>query len=149
MVCRNEVADERTRLRSRVDRRALLTVDATVNLALGVALAFFPRWLVAILGVPDVEPAFYPSILGSVLIGVGIALLLGRSKPTLELAGLGLEGAVAINLCGGVALAAWLLLGDLELPLRGEFFLWGLVILLVGLNSVEIAHYFSKRGGPS
>ena len=40
--------------------------------------------------------------------------------------------------------AAWLLYGDLALPLRGSLVLWLLVVLLVGLSALELAR--SRRG---
>jgi hypothetical protein len=52
--------------------------------------------------------------------------------------GLGLGGAVAINLSGGVVLILWLIFGDLNIPLRGYFFLWSLAIVLVGISSIEV-----------
>ena len=112
----------------------LLLIDAMINLALGVLLVFFPSSLVAALGVPTAEPAFYPSILGAVLFGIGIALLIGRSNGS----GLGLVGAVSINLCGGIVLGLWLVLGNLQLPFRGFALLWGLVAILVGISVIEI-----------
>ena len=127
-------------------RDLLLAVDGTVNLALGAALVAFPRGLVRALGVPAVESAFYPSILGGVLLGIGVALFLERGRGRSGAAGLGLAGAVAINLCGGVVLGGWLLLGGLHLPLRGRVFLWALVALLVGLSVVELIHWAGLRG---
>jgi hypothetical protein len=115
--------------------RFLLLIDATTNLLLGVALIFFPGFLVNALGVPTTDSAFYPSILGAVLFGIGVALLLQRSMG----GGLGLRGAISINLCGGIALGGWLIFGDLELPFRGFVFLWSLVILLVGISTIEIS----------
>ena len=52
--------------------------------------------------------------------------------------GLGLAGAVSINLCGGIVLAAWLVFGSLALPLRGQILLWALVVLLLSLSTFEI-----------
>jgi hypothetical protein len=52
--------------------------------------------------------------------------------------GLGLGGAVAINLCGGIVLFIWLISGALDLPLRGLVFLWALAIVLVGISTVEL-----------
>jgi hypothetical protein len=115
-------------------RRFLLLIDAIINLVLGVILVFFSSSLVAALGVPAAEPAFYPSILGAVLFGIGIALLIGRSNGS----GLGLVGAVSINLCGGIVLGLWLVLGNLQLPFRGFALLWGLVAILVGISVIEI-----------
>lgn len=119
-------------------RTLLLTIDGAVNLALGALLLVFPRPLVALLGVPPSPVAFYPSILGAVLIGIGIALLVERRNPTETARGLGLLGALVINLCGGIALAAWLLVGRLDLPTRGTVVLWLLVALLIGLSGIEL-----------
>ena len=114
----------------------LLTLDAVINLALGILLLLFPSGLVSALGVPEATPAFYPSILGAVLFGIGIALLIERARGA---SGLGLAGAISINLCGGLALAAWLVFGSLALPLRGRLVLWALVVVLVGISSLELA----------
>ncbi len=120
---------------------ALLVVDAVINLGLGASLVLFPKGLVLALGIPDAEVAFYPSILGAVLFGIGLALLIERIRGS---SGLGLSGAIAINLCGGAVLAAWLVSGALAVPLRGRFLLWGLVVLLVGVSGLEI---FSQARG--
>jgi hypothetical protein len=130
----------RSRDESSGGRRALLALDGAINLLLGAGLIVFPRRLVLALGIPAVESAFYPSILGGVLFGIGVALLLERLRRRGGRRGLGLAGAVAINLCGGLVLAGWLALGGLELPFRGRLFLWGLVVVLVGLSAVELAH---------
>lgn len=119
-------------------RSATLTLDAVVNLLLGVLLVFFPRGVVSFLGIPVAESAFYPSILGGVLFGIGIALLLERGEGRRLTRGLGLSGAIAINLSGGAVLAVWLIVGDLGLPLRGYVVLWTLVVLLVGISAVEL-----------
>ena len=87
----------------------LLTVDGIVNLILGILLISFPAWLVKILGIPA-APRFYPMILGAVLLGISIALFLERGILGRRGSGLGLDGAVAINLCGGLVLASLLLL---------------------------------------
>jgi hypothetical protein len=114
--------------------RNLLLLDGILNLAVGVFLLVFPRDAVAWLGIPGSASAFYPSLLGAVLAGIGIALLLERSGK----GGLGLRGAIAINLCVGLALAGWLLSGSLELPLRGTALLWVLVALALGISGLEI-----------
>jgi hypothetical protein len=118
-------------------RTVLLTIDGIINLTLGILLILFPASLVDSLGIPD-APRFFPNILGGVLLGIGIALFLERGIKGWRGSGLGLDGAVAINLCGGLVLAALLLFGDLALPLRGTLFLWTLVVLLVGISSAEI-----------
>lgn len=112
----------------------LLAIDALLNLLLGALMASFPGGLIAWLGLPDAHPRFYARILGAVLIGIALALMVEIWKPG---AGLGLQGAIAINLSAAVMLAA-LLLAPLELSRRGRVLLWGLVAVLVGLSVVEL-----------
>jgi hypothetical protein len=109
--------------------RALILTDAVINLVLGLLLLVFPESLVQILGIPPAESAFYPSILGAVLFGIGLALLLNWVRR--DAGGLGLGGAIAINLCAGIVLAFWLVAGNLDMPLRGSLFLWAIVVLLL------------------
>lgn len=113
----------------------LLILDAVINLSLGLLLIFFPPRLVAFLGVPTSQSAFYPNLLGAVLFGIGLALFLETRKPGF---GLGLRGAVTINVCGGAVLLFWLVLGNLSLSPPGAIFLWILVALLFGLSLVEL-----------
>jgi hypothetical protein len=113
----------------------LLLVDAVINFLLGILLILFPASFVAALGIPGSESAFYPNILGAVLFGIGIALLVERFRGS---GGLGLIGAVSINLSGGLVLAVWLLSGSLVLPLRGRVILWILVLILVVISSLEL-----------
>lgn len=116
---------------------SLLKIDAAINLILGILLLAFPLELVQALGLPMADPSFYPSILGGVLFGIGLALLIECYRQSNGFIGLGLGGAIAINLCGGFVLAIWLLSGSLNLPLRGQIFLWSLVLLLVGISLIE------------
>ena len=80
----------------------------------------------------------YPTILGAVLFGIGIALTIECYRKLWRMVGLGLRGAVAINLSGGLVLILWLIFGDLNIPLRGHFFLWSLAIILVGISLIEV-----------
>ena len=123
-------------------RVRLLTIDAIINLLLGVLLIAFSDGLVELLGVPPAAHGFYPSILGGVLFGIGIALMIESHGTTGSGVGLGLSGAIAINLCGGLVLCGWLVFGDLSLPLRGLIFLWFLFVLLVGISVVELVTGF-------
>jgi hypothetical protein len=116
----------------------ILLVDALINLILGVLLATFPRSVVEFLGVPDTDVRFYPSILGAVLIGIGVALVVEHLRKPSGPVGLGLYGAIAINLFGAVFLVGWLLVGNLEIPFRGRAFLWGLAVLLIVISLVEL-----------
>jgi len=116
----------------------LLVVDGIVNLALGVLLIFFPARLIVAFDLPKVETFFYVNILGAVLFGIGIALLLERFESMKGITGLGIGGAITINLCGAGVLIFWLLFGDLGLSQAGAVFLWGIAILVFGIAVAEI-----------
>ena len=116
----------------------LLELDGAGNVALGLLLLVFPARVIDWLGVPASESAFYPSLFGAVLVGIGVALLYERLRSPASRAGLGIVGAAAINICFGVALAGWLLVGPLSLPLRGRILLWVLTLILVALGSMEL-----------
>ena len=120
-----------------------LLVDAIINLFLGALLATFPERVVEIVGAPGTSVRFYPSILGAVLIGIGVALVIECLRRPTRPAGLGLYGAIAINLCGAVFLVGWLLVGNLEIPFRGRVFLWGLAFVLIVISVVELS--FSRK----
>ena len=81
---------------------------------------FFPARLMVAFELPNVETFFYVNIFGAVLFGIGIALLLEHFAGKKGITGLGIGGAIAINLCGGGTLVYWLLFGNLDLPLRGN-----------------------------
>jgi len=118
--------------------RMLLIVDGFVNLILGVLLLLFPFGLAAYLGVPQVESAFYPMILGGVILGIGIALLIEAFGFPYQIRGLGLGGAIAINFCGAGVLVGWLLASPLDIPARGYIFLWSLAIIVWAIGGVEL-----------
>ena len=132
-----------------MNRSTLLKADAAINLILGILLMAFPVGLVKALGVPISDPPFYATILGGVLFGIGLALLVECYRKSNRFVGLGLGGAIAINLCGGFVLAAWLLSDKLTLPLRGHIFLWFLVLLLVGISILEGLSRLRKGKSPS
>ena len=123
----------------------LLTIDAAVNLILGLPLMIVPAHAARILGIPFPEPAFYASILGAVLTGIGVALLIERYRDRIRMTGLGIGGAIAINIIGAVALILWLLLGDLDLPVRGYVFLGAVAVIVLGISLVELQAHFQKE----
>ncbi len=49
------------------------------------------------------------------------------------------------NRCGGIVLGVWLLFGGLQLPLRGLAFLWGVVVVLVGISMIEMLALHHER----
>jgi hypothetical protein len=129
-------------------RELILTIDGIVNLALGLALAFFPRGLLAALGLPIPPSSFYASILGAVLVGIGLALLMQRFWGPSHATGLGVEGAIAINLCGGGALIGWLVAGGLSIPTRGYLLLWTVAVLVCGIGLTEAVVRTRQKHSP-
>ena len=129
----------------------LLKIDAIINFILGALLLLaipYPEQITELLGVPKVEQSFYPSVMGGVFVGIGIGLLIERNRrPKDQWVGLGLAGAIAINMCGGSVLIGWLLFGNLEIPVRGKIFLWIIAIVLVGISSIETIVQRKKYNG--
>ncbi len=113
----------------------LLELDGIGNVLLGLPLLLFPELVSEFLGLPTNGASFYPAILGAVFVGIGVALLLERFKPSLG--GLGIGGAMSINLIFGVVLTGWLFLSGVGLPLRGVLVLSVLAVILVGISIAE------------
>jgi hypothetical protein len=124
----------------------LLLVDGIFNLALGGLLLLFPFGMAERLGVPVPESNFYPTILGSVIFGIGIALLIERYGFEKQIRGLGLFRAIVINICGSLVLLAWLIFAPPSIPLRGTIILWAIGILVLGIGLVELAARSWKYG---
>lgn len=95
----------------------LLLVDGIVNLLLGTLFRLFPTGLADALSLPPFQNSFYPTILGAVLFGIGIALFGERYGKERGVNGLGVAGAIASNICGGSALLVWFVVGELGIPL--------------------------------
>ena len=118
--------------------KAFLLIDGIVNLILGILLLLFPLGVSEILGVPQPLSNFYPTILGGVIFGIGIALLLEAYGEKRQVRGLGLGGAIAINFCGAGILALWLIFKPLHLPLHGLIILWVVAIIVLGIGILEV-----------
>jgi peptidoglycan/LPS O-acetylase OafA/YrhL len=129
--------------------RLLLVIDAAVNLLLGGVLLTVPGWLVRTLGAPPFATRFYTSILGGVLVGIGLALLLEARRTDRTPVGLGLGGAIAINMCGAGVLAVWLIATSQPLPVRGRVILWSIAAVVLVIAGAEIwaARTRDRRGG--
>lgn len=120
-------------------QRVLLAVDAWVNLILGAGLLLYPTGVLGLLGLPPSTTHFYPTILGGVIFGIGVGLVLELWGAPRGIRGLGLGGAIAINLSGAGVLFFWLLVGGLDLPFRGRIVLWIVAVVVLGVGVAEIA----------
>ena len=113
-------------------------IDGIFNVVLGILLLLFPFGISEALGVPKSNTDFYPTILGGVIFGIGVALLIERYGFKHGIRGLGLGGAIAINLCGSFVLIIWLIINPFNLPLRGYIVLWAIamIVLFVGIGEI-------------
>ena len=127
-------------------RRITLLIDAVINLILAVLLLSFSQRTADFLGVPSADNNFYPNILGGVFLGITIALIIEayRNPSNTNSIGLGLIGAVCINLCGGFVLLLWLIFGNLSLPIKGNIFLWTLDVILLLISTIEFVNILKK-----
>jgi len=133
-------------------REKLLAIDAFVNFTLGLTFIFYPQLIVTLIGVEISALSTVINILkatiaifGGVLTGIGIALLLESLHRPKGLVGLGLGGAVVINLCGGIILSGWLIFGNLVIPKLMLVLLWILLAILVVLSVIEIYIHVQKQ----
>jgi hypothetical protein len=124
----------------------LLLVDGFANLVLGILLLLFPLGLAELFGVPVPKNNFYPTILGGVILGIGIALLIERFGFDKQIRGLGLGGAIAINICGSLVLLGWLIIAPPVIPMRGIFVLWIIALVVLGIGFVELIAKSWKYG---
>ena len=120
----------------------MLLIDAVVNLALGILLLVYPQWLVVALGMPPVATSFFPNVLGGVLFGIGLALLISYRRGN---QGLGLDGAIAINLCGAGVVVGWLVFSPQVIPPRGRITLWTIALLVIAIGLVELRHRLRSK----
>jgi len=119
-------------------KNRLLILDGIVNLILGILLLLFPLGIAPLLGLPIPNNHFYPTILGAVLLGIGIALLIDAYTDQLGIRGLGIAGAIVINFCGSIILILWLIFASLNLPLRGYVILWIIAIVVLAVGIIEL-----------
>ena len=118
--------------------KILLLIDGIINLIVGILLLLFPLGMAQLLGVPLPNINFYPTVLGAVIFGIGIALLLEAYGEPPDIHGLGLGGAIAINFCAAGVLILWLISAPLNLPLRGYIILWTIAIVVLVIGFIEL-----------
>ncbi len=134
-----------------MEKRHLLAIDAGINLLMGLIFILMPKQMIFLLGADlsaDISTLNLLkatlAIFGGVMAGIGFALLLEFLNRPKGLIGLGLGGAVMINLSGGFILAGWLLFGNLIIPQPMLTILWILFLVLVMLSAIEQIIHFKK-----
>jgi len=97
------------------------------------------------LEIPTGENLLFPSIVGGVLTGIGISLLMERYKSSLKVTGLGLGGAISINICGVGVLAVWLAKGSLNFPIHTYVVGRTIAVIILGMSASELFDHFRRK----
>lgn len=118
-------------------RDQLLTIEALLRGAIAALLMLLPKSAIGALGLPRTDHSFWPRLLGAVFAGMAAAAYIeGHFKLQ---SGLGLGGAIAINLATAFAILTGLAVGGLDIPRRGRLLLWCCSAVLVVLALFELA----------
>jgi len=120
--------------------KTLLLIDSIINLFLGVCLLAYSEPVIDFFGLPESDTYFYPNILGAMIFGIGVSLFIEYKRKG-QFVGLGLAGAISINITGGIVLFLWLISGNLDIPARGTIILWVLDVILVVISSFELGSF--------
>lgn len=115
----------------------LLWLETLLKLAGGGLLLIAPLTTIKVLGLPQAANAFWPRVLGAVLLGISAATFIEGAWEGSR--GLGLAGLIVINLIGAAVIAVVALFGGAGTR-RGSLALWSIVVLLIVLVLFEIAH---------
>lgn len=125
-----------------MNQNKLLLIDGIVNVLLGILLILFPLGMDHFLRLPSPSTYFYTTIFGAVLVGIGIALFIEYKYSSL---GLGLIGAIIINICGSSALLLSILIYKPSIPAFGIIILLVIAISVFLLALLELIHFNKKH----
>jgi hypothetical protein len=116
----------------------LLWIETLLKLTAGLLLVLAPLSTIKLLGLPRSETAFWPRLLGALLIGLACSLYLEGRAPGSH--GLGLAGCVIVNFSAVSIMGGQLALEAGPPSARGRAVMWGVVVLLVMLSVLEIVN---------
>ena len=122
--------------------KVIFLIDAFIGLVFSIGLLIFPENIVNWLGLPSITNRFYPVLLGASFLGISIALIIEYYRKNDVRVGLGYTGAAAIDFTIGISLGLLLIFGNLNIPAKGQIFLWVMVILLI---SISVTEFFSRK----
>jgi uncharacterized membrane-anchored protein len=127
--------------------KILLVIDSAVNIVIGIILLCFPLGIGDYLRLPNSDNNFYPTLLGALIFGIGIALFIEYKYSDNGKRGLGIEGAIIINLIASSVLIIFLVFGNLNISLLGSAILWfvGILVFAIGLFEYFRINFFGKQ----
>ena len=120
----------------------LLWLETLFKGSLGLVLIFLPLTAARLAGLPHGNTAFWPRLFGAALLGIAGAFAVegyNLAGGPIEAKGLGLGGAVIINLTAILSLFGTLIFSAVA-TWRGKVLIWLMIILLLFLTLFEIAH---------
>lgn len=116
----------------------LILVELAVKGGAGLMLVLVPLTAIKLLGLPRSDTAFWPRLLGALLIALALATYMDA---TIRLGhGLGLAGACLVNMTLALALAGLLMGGQGPQTRRGRILLWLTTAVVATLALVELAY---------
>ena len=125
-------------------RLTFLATDSTINVVLGICLLAMPGATIVFFGLPATDTYFYVTVLGAVLLGIGIALWIERRNED-RWRGLGIVGAIIINTLGAGTVLVWLLLDPFDMPIHGYIVLWTITVIVLGTGLAELVVMFRRN----
>ncbi len=120
----------------------LLWLETLLKGGIGLVMLFAPITAAKIAGLPHGNTTFWPRLFGAALIGIAAAFAVEgytQLNPNLTAGGLGLGGAVIINLVTILSLIGTIVFRGVATR-RGLLLLWSLSLTLTFLMLVEIAN---------
>ncbi len=114
--------------------------DALLKLMYGMALVRSPVGILKTLGMPSGEPSFYVRLLGSLLVGIGLALMI-EALPT-GWRGLGAGGAATVNFVAAAMLALLTIGRPGGTNAMGRRLLWIMTASTLAFGVLEVLESF-------
>jgi hypothetical protein len=120
----------------------LLWLETLLKGSIGLMMLMMPITSAKLAGLPHGNFAFWPRLFGAALLGIAAAFAVEgytQLNANISARGLGLGGAIAINLVTVLSLIGTLIFKGVTTR-RGLLLLWSFILLLVLLMLFEIAH---------
>ncbi len=120
----------------------LLWFETILKGSIGIILLLAPITLARIAGLPHGNTSLWPRLFGATLVGIAAAFAVegyNQINEPLIAKGIGLAGAVVINLTAILALLSVLIFKGVSSK-RAYALIWVSILVLLGLMLFEIAH---------
>lgn len=120
----------------------LLWLETLFKGSIGLIMLLAPLTASKLAGLPHAASTFWPRLFGAALLGIAAAFAVEgytQLNPNITAGGLGLGGAIVINLVTVVSLIGTLIFRSIKTK-RGILLIWLFIALLMALILFEIAN---------